>query len=386
VDGSGNVYIVDYVKTGSWNVAVFKEDLADPPTLSFDSTAPGSTSADSPQTVTISNFGNAVLNFSEVGYPVDFPQSTSATGDCTSSTSLAAGESCALTIDFEPVTPLNGNTFLALSGSVTVTTNTLNTTATPQTLTVTGTETNQVAVAPVFSVPAGTYTTAQTVTIIDSTPQAAIYYTTDGTKPTASSTVYSGPISVSSTETLQAMAMAPDYIASAVATATYTIPPDFSLAVSPSSLTVESGLTGTETVTITQLYGFNSIPALSCSAGLPSNVLCDFSLGTETAPGVIVFTLTVKAYSASAALHRASNPWFPGSALAVALGCFGWRKRRRLQLFLLLVVSAAGLSLFSGCGGGGSSVAPPQPVTSTVTVTATSGILQHTAAFSLTVN
>jgi hypothetical protein len=78
---------------------------------------------------------------------------------------------------------------------------------------------------PTFSPAAGTYTSAQTVTISDSTPNATIYYTTNGTAPTTSSTVYSGPITVSSSETIEAIATATGYSQSAVGSAAYTITP-----------------------------------------------------------------------------------------------------------------------------------------------------------------
>ena len=72
------------------------------------------------------------------------------------------------------------------------------------------------AAKPTFSVASGTYTSAQRVTIMDTTPGAIIYYTTDGTLPGWSSPVYLGttPIIVSSTETIKALAVATGYTTS----------------------------------------------------------------------------------------------------------------------------------------------------------------------------
>ena len=87
---------------------------------------------------------------------------------------------------------------------------------------------------PTFSVAAGTYTTAQTVTIKDATAGATIYYTVNGTTPTTASTKYVGAIYVSATETLEAIAVGTNYVKSAVAEAKYTIlskcpAPEFSI-------------------------------------------------------------------------------------------------------------------------------------------------------------
>ena len=96
------------------------------------------------------------------------------------------------------------------------------------------------AASPVFSPAAGTYSSAQTVTLSDATPGAAIYYTTDGTQPTISSSRYTGPIAVNSSETLQAIAIASGYSASALASATYSIVPTAAATTTTLSIT-ESG-------------------------------------------------------------------------------------------------------------------------------------------------
>jgi hypothetical protein len=79
------------------------------------------------------------------------------------------------------------------------------------------------AATPTFSPAAGTYSSAQTVSLSDATPGATIYYTTNGSTPTTSSTAYGTPITVSSTQTIKAIAVASGYSTSAIASATYTI-------------------------------------------------------------------------------------------------------------------------------------------------------------------
>ena len=79
------------------------------------------------------------------------------------------------------------------------------------------------ATTPVFNPAAGTYAVAQSVTITDSTPNATIYYTTNGSMPTTNSTQYTGAITVSVPETLEAIAVASGYLDSASAVATYAI-------------------------------------------------------------------------------------------------------------------------------------------------------------------
>ena len=77
--------------------------------------------------------------------------------------------------------------------------------------------------APVFKPDGATsFRGTQTVEISCTTPGASIYYTTDGTTPTSTGTIYSGAISLTSTTTIKAIAVKADMNDSAVAAATFT--------------------------------------------------------------------------------------------------------------------------------------------------------------------
>ena len=75
---------------------------------------------------------------------------------------------------------------------------------------------------PTFTPAAGYYAEAQTVTIGCETPDASIYYTINGDNPTSESTPYNGPITVSTTTTVKAIAYVGTDVSN-IATATYTI-------------------------------------------------------------------------------------------------------------------------------------------------------------------
>ena len=78
--------------------------------------------------------------------------------------------------------------------------------------------------APTFSPVAGTYASAQSVTISSTTAGASIRYTTDGNTPSSTvGTVYNGPIAVSASTTLKAIAYLAGWTDSAVNSAAYTI-------------------------------------------------------------------------------------------------------------------------------------------------------------------
>jgi hypothetical protein len=79
------------------------------------------------------------------------------------------------------------------------------------------------APTPIITPAAGSYTTAQTIVITDSNSAAAIYYTQDGSTPTSASTRYTAPFSISTSQTINAIAVVAGTLNSAVASSTYTV-------------------------------------------------------------------------------------------------------------------------------------------------------------------
>lgn len=240
------------------------------------------------------------------------------------------------------------------------------------------------AATPTFSPAGGNYSAAQTVTLSETTPGASIQYSIDGDAPAS----YTGPIAVSSTETIQAIAEAPGYLNSGVASATYTIsiPPTFALGLTPNAVTVNSGKTQTTTVTVTPQNGFDSAVSFACS-GLPAGASCTFSPAAVIPSGSPATSqLTISANAQSASRLPTSRTFVPAIIFAATFCSFGLSTRRNLKSFLL-AIWVVWVSLTIGCGGsGGAGGGSTLPESATVTITATGGNLQQTGTLLLTVN
>jgi hypothetical protein len=78
--------------------------------------------------------------------------------------------------------------------------------------------------APKFSLAPGAYPASTIVRLKTRSRSAHIFYTTDGWTPTPQSTPYTGPIALTQTETIQAIAISPGAARSSIAKAEYTVP------------------------------------------------------------------------------------------------------------------------------------------------------------------
>jgi hypothetical protein len=388
VSPSGNLYIAGAYKT------VLEEDSADAPSLVFGSTD-GLSIASADQSITVQNIGNASLTFelpssgtnpcipSTASY---FTLDTAPATACalaypTAPATLAAGQSCTLSVSFDPTA--TGS----VSGSLNLLDNTLNAPSpyATQSIALSGTGLESQAIN--FTAPTSSAGYGASAITLSATA-------TSGLPVTFS--IVSGPGELSGTNNSQLtltgvgtvvvaanQAGNATYAPAAQVTESVSVAgmQDFTVTANPTSLSTNNGASDATLITVTPLNGFASAVTFSCSSG----VTCTFAPTSVTPSGSPISTmLTVTNTTAAASLGSKSRPFFPATSLVAALCLLGFKKRRRLQMLLLLAVSVIGLGMFTGCGGGSSTYN-----TSEVTVTATSGsganTLQRTVSFLLTV-
>ena len=152
--------------------------------------------------------------------------------------------------------------------------------------------------APAFEPASGVFTDSVVVSISCTDTAASIRYTTDGSEPTETSTLYESPITLTATATLKAKAFKANWHASQTIEATYTIVNDAILTVTPTTLTFNS-TTLTNNITVSAAY-INGPIVLTCNdthftlsndtlTNGNSTVTVTFN-GTEPATGIITIT------------------------------------------------------------------------------------------------
>jgi glucosylceramidase len=158
------------------------------------------------------------------------------------------------------------------------------------------------AVAPTFTPVAGTYTAAQSVTLASTTTGASIYYTTDGSTPTNTSTLYSAatPIQVATTTTINAIATASGYTSSTVATGTYTI--NLPVAATPTVSPAPGTYNSAQSVTLSDTTAGASI-YYTTDGSTPTSKSTLFILGT---PVTINATTTINAIATAAGFSNST--------------------------------------------------------------------------------
>jgi len=127
------------------------------------------------------------------------------------------------------------------------------------TYTITGTVAN-----PTISLPSGSYPSAQSLTISTTTSGASIRYTTDGTMPSATAgTIYSGPVNVAASMTLNAIAYETGWTSSALVSAAYSItPPAGSIGLAQPSQNNSATISGSrnfDNLAVSKAFGSNNI-------------------------------------------------------------------------------------------------------------------------------
>jgi len=123
VDAAGNLYVT------AGNI-VYEVNRTQAAAVVFGSTGVGSNSA--PQTVTVSNAGDQPLTISNLAVSPNFLQVASGGTDCNARTELPAAAQCLVAIEFAP------STSGTLAGTVSITDNALNQTASVQTVQLSG--------------------------------------------------------------------------------------------------------------------------------------------------------------------------------------------------------------------------------------------------------
>jgi arabinogalactan endo-1,4-beta-galactosidase len=300
------------------------------------------------------------------------------------------------------------STVLSVAGTYSISITSPGLTGVTSALTVTApapTATTTVLTAPATSVVGTSLTLSATVTGTSGTPTPTGQVTfLDGSTTLGSGTLSSSDVATFTTSSLAvgSHSLTANYTGDAnnspsnsqTVTLTITGTPDFSIALTPATVTVASGSSASSTVSITPANGFAAATTFSCS-GLPSFASCTFSPTSVTPSGAVATsTVTIATNVQTAQIRSGDRPsgdrgWFASeSRLAILLlPLVAFHRRRRTSWFRIfgsLFFAVLLLQSALGCGGTSNSSTTPKGQYS-ISITATSGTLSHSATLTLAV-
>jgi hypothetical protein len=247
----------------------------------------------------------------------------------------------------------------------------------------------------------GTAAPTGTVSFLDGTTNIGTGNLTAGVATFTTSTLATGPHSITASYAGVAGAFNPSTsIPAIVVTITATAPPTpgFTISLSSTTASISPGSTASTTLSLTPSGGFSAATSLTCS-GAVTNTTCTIAPASLTPTGTTASTATITlTTTAQASLKRlpTQNATARGTNFLAALPAgillstllFGLRRRTSLRRLpqVLAFAAVALLLAATGCGGKSTTTTTtPAAQTDTLTITATSGSIVQSTTWTVSI-
>jgi hypothetical protein len=174
------------------------------------------------------------------------------------------------------------------------------------------------------------------------------------------------------------------YLASTSKPATVVIDQsDFTLASQNQVVSIADGASGTATVNLASVSGFNAAVNLTC-ASPNTPITCSVTPGSVTVNGLATAQVTINVAATGSASNNSKRLWYAGGSAALACFLFfgiparrrAWRSMVGMILFIVLTANI-------GCGGGGTTPAPQPTAAATPTFSPGAGTVTSGTAVTI---